>query len=292
MHVHTHKHTCSYIYFNILFYIITTFLPSTFQSWPFLLICGNCSLWCETFLHLMFSDSGRLSAKVCEAFSRPFDTASHTNGTTHRAKHIQRHQFSLSVQQSEDIHWKPEGKILWHHFNLIHRHSKDSYFFLVLPSHVDPLYPNFTAHSNSIDTENVVWKHQYVWIKHVWARTSVLHCGLTVLQTTPERFSWPWWGSEGKMLCFPGWMESFRYGSGLKNIPFFKPTAWRSDRGGTWKQWKSREGRRHVCQNSVSWRCACSCRRAELQRGDRRHMLSGNHHRRVSGGSVLAAINQ
>lgn len=60
--------------------------------------------------------------------------------------------------------------------------------------------------------------------------TSVLHCGLTVLQTTPDRFSWPWCGSEGKMLCFPGWMESFRYGSGLKNIPFFKPTAWMSGR--------------------------------------------------------------
>lgn len=62
-------------------------------------------------------------------------------------------------------------------------------------------------------------------------RTSELHCGLTVLHTTPDRFSWPWCGSEGKMLCFPGWIESFRYGSGLKNIPFFNPTAWRSGNG-------------------------------------------------------------
>lgn len=51
-----------------------------------------------------------------------------------------------------------------------------------------------------------------------------------VLQTIPDLFSWPWWGRAGKVLCLPGWMEIFRYGSGLKNIPFFSPTAWKSER--------------------------------------------------------------
>lgn len=84
------------------------------------------------------------------------------------------------------------------------------------------------------------------WIAPIQCSTSVLHWGLMVLHTTLERFSWPWWGSEGKMLCLPGWMESFRYGSGLKNIPFFSPTACRSERqsrhchhqGALWTGWQ------------------------------------------------------
>lgn len=45
---------------------------------------------------------------------------------------------------------------------------------------------------------------------HTRACTSAFHCGLTVFPATLERFSWPWCGREGKMLCFPGWMDSFR----------------------------------------------------------------------------------
>lgn len=45
-----------------------------------------------------------------------------------------------------------------------------------------------------------------------------------------DRRSCPWWLNTGKTLLFPGWMDIFKYGSGLKNIPFFKPIARKSER--------------------------------------------------------------
>lgn len=55
--------------------------------------------------------------------------------------------------------------------------------------------------------------------------TSPCHTGLVVLAMMEERLSWPWWVNLGSPLLFPGWMDIFRYGSGLKNMPFFRPTA-------------------------------------------------------------------
>lgn len=58
--------------------------------------------------------------------------------------------------------------------------------------------------------------------------TSPCQTGLVVLAMMADRRSCPWWLKMGKTLLFPGWMDIFRYGSGLKNIPFFRPVARRS----------------------------------------------------------------
>ena len=60
--------------------------------------------------------------------------------------------------------------------------------------------------------------------------TSPCQTGLVVLAMMADRRSCPWWLKMGKTLLFPGWMDIFRYGSGLKNIPFFRPVARRSAR--------------------------------------------------------------
>lgn len=58
-----------------------------------------------------------------------------------------------------------------------------------------------------------------------FVRTSLCHTGLVVLAMMDERLSWPWWVNLGRPLLLPGWMDIFRYGSGLKNMPFFRPIA-------------------------------------------------------------------
>lgn len=58
--------------------------------------------------------------------------------------------------------------------------------------------------------------------------TSRCQMGLVVLLMMVDLRSCPWWAQVGKLLFFPGRMDIFRYGSGLKNIPFFSPTALRS----------------------------------------------------------------
>lgn len=55
--------------------------------------------------------------------------------------------------------------------------------------------------------------------------TSPCHTGLVVLAMMDERLSWPWWVNLGRPLLLPGWIDIFRYGSGLKNMPFFRPIA-------------------------------------------------------------------
>lgn len=60
------------------------------------------------------------------------------------------------------------------------------------------------------------------------AVTSPCQTGLMVFAMIADRRSCPWWLKTGKTLLFPGWMDIFRYGSGLKNMPFFKPVARRS----------------------------------------------------------------
>lgn len=52
-----------------------------------------------------------------------------------------------------------------------------------------------------------------------------------------DRRSCPWWLNTGKTLLFPGWMDIFRYGSGLKNMPFFKPVARKSERKPKFRIW-------------------------------------------------------
>lgn len=59
--------------------------------------------------------------------------------------------------------------------------------------------------------------------------TSPCQTGLVVLAMMADRRSCPWWLKTGKTLLFPGWMDIFRYGSGLKNIPFFRPVARKSE---------------------------------------------------------------
>lgn len=59
--------------------------------------------------------------------------------------------------------------------------------------------------------------------------TSPSHKGLMVLDMMEERLSWPWWVNFGRPLLFPGWIDIFRQGSGLKNIPFFRFTARKSE---------------------------------------------------------------
>ncbi len=80
--------------------------------------------------------------------------------------------------------------------------------------------------------EYIVWKRTCVLMLSVVYKsrnvTSPCQTGLVVLAMMADRRSCPWWLKMGKTLLFPGWMDIFRYGSGLKNMPFFRPVARRS----------------------------------------------------------------